>query len=135
MTALYEIQKRVLRTLGDSERTIIRRYALKTMEQCVARVAPSYQPEVLTGAARRALECMDRNQVFDTCASLTNMTNIHPRMVDPASFTAAAEDTRPIVVGPWLMEIGFELLYWIPYLRAQLARLGIPKERVIAVSR
>jgi hypothetical protein len=33
------------------------------------------------------------------------------------------------------MEIGFELIYWIPYLRAALTRLGISKDRVIAISR
>jgi hypothetical protein len=33
------------------------------------------------------------------------------------------------------MEVGFELLYWIPYVRAQLAKFRIPKERVIAISR
>ena len=40
-----------------------------------------------------------------------------------------------IIVGPWLMEIGFEILYWIPFLRKLLAELEIPPERVIAVSR
>jgi hypothetical protein len=135
LTVLNEVQKRVLKTLGDDEASFLRRYAAKTMETCLARVSPPEQSEIITGATRRALECMDRNYVFDTCASLTNMSNIHPRMVDPASFTATAGDLRPLVVGPWLMEIGFELLYWIPYLRAQLAQLGIPRHRVIAISR
>jgi hypothetical protein len=56
-------------------------------------------------------------------------------MVDPASFGLRAGDSRPVIVGPWLMEVGFELLYWIPYLRAQLTKFNIPKERVIAISR
>ncbi|SME98580.1 hypothetical protein SAMN06265365_107183 [Tistlia consotensis] len=47
----------------------------------------------------------------------------------------AAATGRPIVVGPWLMEVGFELLYWIPFLRAALARQGVPPERVVALSR
>lgn len=27
------------------------------------------------------------------------------------------EDTRPILLGPWRSELGFEVLYWIPFLR------------------
>lgn len=41
----------------------------------------------------------------------------------------------PIFVGPWRGEVGFEALYWIPYL-AQFAHLsGIPMERLIPISR
>ncbi len=135
MPLLYEIQLRSLKTMGDEDSLILRRYAAKTMELCLGRVTPPEQPEILTAATRRALECIDRSSLFDACASLTNMTHSHPRMVDPASLRVEADDPRPVVVGPWLMEIGFELLYWIPYLRAQLASLGIAKDRVIAVSR
>ncbi len=46
-----------------------------------------------------------------------------------------ARDERPIVVGPWLGEVGFELLYWIPFLRWFAERYEIPAERLIAVSR
>ena len=30
---------------------------------------------------------------------------------------ALASKPEPILVGPWLGEVGFELLYWIPFLR------------------
>jgi hypothetical protein len=43
------------------------------------------------------------------------------------------DDQRPIVVGPWLSEVGFEILYWIPFLRRMLE--GIPPSRVTVVSR
>jgi hypothetical protein len=46
-----------------------------------------------------------------------------------------ARDCRPIVLGPWLGEVGFELLYWIPFLRWFAERYAIPRERLIAVSR
>jgi hypothetical protein len=45
------------------------------------------------------------------------------------------EGERPILAGPWCSEIGFELLYWIPFLREVLARHGVDRERVVAVSR
>ena len=48
---------------------------------------------------------------------------------------ALAQGSRPIVLGPWLGEVGFELLYWIPFLRWFAETYEIPPERLIAVSR
>ena len=46
-----------------------------------------------------------------------------------------AGDTRPIVVGPWLGEVGFELLYWVPFVRWFAERYAVDADRLIAVSR
>ena len=43
--------------------------------------------------------------------------------------------SRPIVVGPWRSELGFETLYWLPWLAALRAKYKIPKDRLIVVSR
>ena len=42
---------------------------------------------------------------------------------------------RTIVVGPWLSEVGFETLYWIPFLRWVRAAFRLDPARVVAVSR
>jgi len=42
---------------------------------------------------------------------------------------------NPIVVGPWSSEVGFELLYWIPFLRWVASEYDLRPERIIAVSR
>jgi hypothetical protein len=42
---------------------------------------------------------------------------------------------RTIVVGPWLSEVGFEALYWIPFLRWVKAAFRLDASRVVAVSR
>jgi len=42
---------------------------------------------------------------------------------------------RPVVVGPWVSEVGFEVLYWIPTLRNLAARGRIPRERTMVISR
>jgi hypothetical protein len=49
----------------------------------------------------------------------------------------AAMATRgvPIVAGPWLGEVGFELLYWVPFLRWCAERLGVDPQRFMVVSR
>jgi hypothetical protein len=42
---------------------------------------------------------------------------------------------QPIVAGPWLSEVGFEVLYWIPFLRWFEDRYRVDRERLVVVSR
>ena len=42
---------------------------------------------------------------------------------------------RPIIVGPWTGEVGFELLYWVPFVRWVVTTYGIAPERLFVVSR
>jgi hypothetical protein len=42
---------------------------------------------------------------------------------------------QTIVVGPWLSEVGFETLYWIPFLRWVKTAFRLDPSRVVAVSR
>ncbi|SME98520.1 hypothetical protein SAMN06265365_107177 [Tistlia consotensis] len=64
------------------------------------------------------------------------------RLVVRDAFAEPAAETeggpvpeRPILVGPWTTEIGFEILYWIPFLRYFARRRGVPPGRLIAISR
>lgn len=43
--------------------------------------------------------------------------------------------TAPIVIGPWISEVGFELLYWIPFLNWAVKTYGLDERRIIAISR
>ena len=43
--------------------------------------------------------------------------------------------TQPIIVGPWLSEVGYEVLYWVPFLRWVVAAYRIPEHRLIVMSR
>lgn len=47
----------------------------------------------------------------------------------------AGRDGRPVLVGPWLSEIGFEVLYWIPLVRKLAQRHGLAPEQMTAISR
>lgn len=51
------------------------------------------------------------------------------------SFRRAAAADCDIVVGPWVSEVGFELLYWVPMLRRLLRTYDIAPRRVVALSR
>ena len=48
---------------------------------------------------------------------------------------AVVNSGRTIVAGPWLSEVGFEALYWIPFLRWVKAAFRLDPARVVAVSR
>ena len=48
---------------------------------------------------------------------------------------AIANSPGPIIVGPWLSEVGYEALYWVPFLRWFTRQYDVDPDRVIAVSR
>jgi hypothetical protein len=48
---------------------------------------------------------------------------------------AIVADGGTIVAGPWLGEVGFELLYWVPFLRWFTRRFNVAPERLVVVSR
>jgi len=50
-----------------------------------------------------------------------------------AALARAIRDGRKLLVGPFLGEVGFELLYWIPVLRRLL--VGVDRERVTVLAR
>jgi hypothetical protein len=46
-----------------------------------------------------------------------------------------ARKDRPIIVGPWVSEVGYELLYWIPFLHWVTSRRLLDADRLVVVSR
>ena len=49
--------------------------------------------------------------------------------------TAFGRSGRPVIAGPWLSETGFELLYWVPFVRWMVERARIDGDRLIVVTR
>jgi hypothetical protein len=49
----------------------------------------------------------------------------------PAYRAYLRKSKRPVIVGPFRGEVGFEALYWVPFIRA----LGLPKERLTVITR
>lgn len=41
----------------------------------------------------------------------------------------------PLIVGPWTSEVGYEALYWVPFLAWAADRYGVRPDRVVALSR
>jgi hypothetical protein len=48
---------------------------------------------------------------------------------------AAARGRGPVIAGPWLSEVGYEALYWVPFLRWFCDRYRVHRSRVVVVSR
>jgi hypothetical protein len=55
------------------------------------------------------------------------------RLASDLGRLASGRDT--IVVGPWLGEVGFELLYWVPFLRWFATTFTVAPDRLLIVSR
>jgi hypothetical protein len=47
----------------------------------------------------------------------------------------SARGGRPLIVGPWTSEVGYEALYWVPFLRWAAQYYRVEPERIIAISR
>jgi len=47
----------------------------------------------------------------------------------------AVGGSAPILVGPWLSEVGYEVLYWVPFVRWVTAAYRIPTSRLVVMSR
>ena len=48
---------------------------------------------------------------------------------------AIAKGSGPIVAGPWTGEVGFEILYWVPFLEWFRTRWRVPAQRFVLISR
>jgi hypothetical protein len=67
--------------------------------------------------------------------ALRGLTDRQPdrRLLDPIEQAAASG--KRLLIGPWTGEVGFELLYWIPFLRWARAQWHISPDREVIVSR
>jgi hypothetical protein len=52
-----------------------------------------------------------------------------------SELAALAAGSKPIVAGPWLAEVGYEALYWVPFLRWFQDVLRVDPSRITVVSR
>lgn len=52
-----------------------------------------------------------------------------------ATLVRMRDGTGPIIVGPWLTEVGYELLYWIPFVAWAQREYSLDPDRLVVVSR
>ena len=52
-----------------------------------------------------------------------------------AALARIASGTGPVIAGPWLAEVGYEAMYWVPFLRWVQDRFRLPASRLVVLSR
>src|SRR5688572_12435057 len=99
------------------------------------------QAERIAALAQRVRDLMGRLKEQERLLSLATEGSAqlreHARYHRAATRRAAlvSRSAQPIVVGPWCGEVGFELLYWIPFVRWMVERARIDGDRLIVVTR
>ena len=82
----------------------------------------------LRAAARILLPQTVRRQISDVVSDRSSRAIRR-------ELAALADSSDPIVLGPWLGEVGFELLYWVPFLQWAVAEARLDPARIIVISR
>ena len=115
-------QRRRLEELSDAVAARATSAALGELRQAVDSLRAS-----VAAQDRVVAEAFERVRLFDEMA------------VDDRRFARRMEHLaargRRIIVGPWTGEVGFELLYWVPFVRWVAAKYGLARERLVVVSR
>ncbi len=72
---------------------------------------------------------LDRN----IASKLKYATTYPPKLME--FFKRLSETNKKIIIGPYLSDIGFEILYWIPFVRWIMKEFNVKKENTIVISR
>lgn len=118
--------------------------ALSRMDEQVERLSTTVDrlDQPLTTELRRAVAELEwdgrRRHTFgqklrEASARLAEQRATRERIV--RLLRQLARGDAPILVGPWTGEVGFELLYWAPFVRRALERFGIDPARLTVLSR
>jgi hypothetical protein len=100
-------------------------------QQEIVQHAPAHARRRLQRSKAAALRTRNRWTRFDDHV-------LQPHGVErrvKRALARAASGGGPIVVGPWTSEVGYEALYWIPFLHWALDHYRIDRQRVVAISR
>ena len=79
----------------------------------------------------------------DAVRSAKYWTRLKQQLIEPMGhdlsirreLRAVASGSGTIVVGPWLSEVGYEALYWVPFVRWFAHQYRIDPQRLVVVSR
>lgn len=129
------VKRKYKRSLKGADRRAklvkrLKKRATKTADGLIRR------PGILVLKGVRALPLMERRvipwllrQEIDQIPSAREVGLMRREMEQ------IARSGKPIVVGPWLSEVGFEVLYWIPFLNWCAKEFELSRERLIVLTR
>jgi hypothetical protein len=87
------------------------------------------------GFARGAIQRLPRRWQRSYYDARATVTRLREEVAVYQAIESVVRQPGRLVFGPWRSEIGFEVLYWIPFLKAIRAEFRIDPSRVTAVSR
>ncbi len=118
---------------GSLRRAIrrVRKLAMGWLRTIPGIARPTINEESSSKAARTVYEHVTR-PVLAYRGTRETRSRIDPLR---ARIAEAEASKQPIVVGPWTSEVGFELLYWAPFVRRLLGEAGVTRSQVTIVSR
>jgi hypothetical protein len=129
--------ERAVRKLAEAQRDQAHalQHSLDALGAAVARGATTKESGEILAAVRALGGQIDR-QIEDQLAhgGAAEQYRLAERRLYKR-FDEIAGSQKPIVVGPWTGEVGFELLYWVPFLAWARERWGLAPDRHIVVSR
>jgi hypothetical protein len=86
-----------------------------------------------------ALQLQARHQDRTVSEALERVGLLDGQGMDDRRFSKRMEELlrheRPVIIGPWTGEVGFELIYWIPFVRWVTQTYALPPDRLWVVSR
>jgi glycosyltransferase involved in cell wall biosynthesis len=112
--AASRVKKRVRHVAVES----VRRPGLAALE--MMRAMPLVRTRVVPSLLRQEL---DQVPAAPIVASLTR------------ELERLRKSSGPVIVGPWISEVGFEVLYWVPFLNWAIKASGLESRRLIVISR
>jgi hypothetical protein len=115
-----KVTRRSVKRAAQASRREIRQF----LKRLILRRVRTEQPQVVLARSERARS--RAQHLFDSVEEVEDTKE---------ALTRLARSGTPIVVGPWLSETGFELLYWIPFLNWAKSYANLRDDRLIAVSR
>ncbi len=120
-----------LRGIGDRLASLER--AVRRLEQAARERGPALDERVsqLADRVARQPEAKDLRELRQAVRALAPRDD--RQTLDEIGRMAAGD--RPILVGPWTGELGFELLYWIPFVAWLRSQWNVPAERLLVISR
>ena len=87
----------------------------------------------IVGVVRKTVDRLRERLRGQVASSAFLLTSDNSVSID--DLRLVANSTAPLIVGPWSSEVGFELLYWIPFLRWASSEYDLDPARIIAASR
>jgi hypothetical protein len=86
-------------------------------------------------ASRHAYAGTIRSSRYWSRVQARTVPKLRRELAVRAELWRAASGRGPILVGPWLSEVGYEVLYWVPFLRWFANHYGVDAGRLVIVSR